>query len=153
MNFRKRTRTDFIAIHCSAHPAGSDKIGASDIRRMHRERGWTDIGYHYVIRTNGTVEPGRPEDTYGAHEPSINSRSVAVCLIGGSPPIGTEAHRKGLGENNYTPAQWASLEKLVTQLHAKYPTAAVVGHRDIPGVKKACPSFDAKAWWETVKPN
>lgn len=145
-------RVDYIAIHCSATSADQD-IGATDIRRWHREKGWADIGYHYVIRRDGTIEPGRAETVPGAHEPKINARSVAVCMVGGSPPRGSDAFRRGLGENNYTPAQWASLQKLVTQLHAKYPAAAVIGHRDVPGVKKACPSFDAKAWWGTVKPN
>lgn len=150
MNYRKMTRIDFIAIHCSATPAGRD-IGAADIRRWHRERGWRDIGYHYVIRLDGTVEEGRPDDMPGAHEPKINRSSIAICLVGGSPEPGTPAHRKGLGENTYTPAQWKALEALVRKLHAKHPRATVLGHRDVPGVAKACPSFDAKSWWEEVK--
>lgn len=144
-------RIDFIAIHCSATPADRD-IGAADIRRWHREKGWRDIGYHYVIRRDGTIEKGRPDNQPGAHEPQINRRSIAVCLVGGSPPAGSAAARKGLGEDNYTDAQWASLRKLVRELHARHPRAEVIGHRDVPGVRKACPSFDAKAWWAANKP-
>lgn len=143
------TRIDFIAIHCSATPAGSD-IGAADIRRWHREKGWRDIGYHYVIRLDGTVEPGRAETIPGAHEPRINRNSIAICLVGGSPKTGSAAHKKGLGENTYTAEQWEALEQLVRQLAQKYPNAEVLGHRDVPGVRKACPSFDARRWWALV---
>jgi len=151
LNYKPLTRIDFIAIHCSATPATSD-IGAADIRRWHRAQGWRDIGYHYVIRRDGTIEKGRPDDMPGAHEPKINSRSLSVCLVGGSPPVGSPAHKKGLGEDNFTDAQWASLKKLVTELHRKHPKAEVLGHRDVPGVRKACPSFDARAWWAANKP-
>lgn len=100
-----------------------------------------------MIRRDGTVETGRPANQPGAHEPKINARSLAVCLVGGSPPIGSAEQKKGLGENNFTPPQWVSLEKLVRELKAKHPNAEVLGHRDVPGVRKACPSFDARAWW------
>lgn len=147
MNYKPLTRVSFIAIHCSATPASSMNIDAAEIRRWHRKLGWRDIGYHYVIKRDGTVEKGRADNIPGAHEPRINSCSLAICLIGGSPPVGSPAQRKGLGENNYTPDQWASLEKLVRTLHAKHPRAAIIGHRDVEGVRKACPSFDVKEWW------
>lgn len=142
-------RIDFIAVHCSATAADVD-VDASDIRRWHRSRGWRDIGYHYVITRSGEVQKGRPDDMPGAHEPRINRRSIAVCLIGGSPPHGSPEQRKGLGEDNYTNEQWAALEKLVRTLTKTHPDAEVLGHRDVQGVKKACPSFDAKQWWEDV---
>lgn len=146
-------RIGFIVIHCSATPATAVNVDAAEIRRWHRQKGWRDIGYHYVIKRDGTVEKGRPDDQPGAHEPRINSHSIAICLVGGSPPNGSKEAKAGLGENNYTPAQWASLAKLVISLHAKHPTAVVLGHRDVPGVRKACPSFDAKAWWAATNPN
>lgn len=139
------TRVDFLAVHCAATPATSD-IGAAEIKSWHRAKGWVDIGYHFVIRRNGVVEKGRPADMPGAHEPKINRSSIAVCLVGGSPPIGSEAHKKGLGEANFTPAQYASLEKLLRELLMKHPNAEIIGHRDVPGVRKACPSFDVKVW-------
>lgn len=143
-------RIDYIAIHCSATPATAADVDANAIRSWHRKQGWRDIGYHYVITRSGEVQKGRPDDQPGAHERQINRNSLAVCLVGGSPPIGSDAHRRGLGENNFTPAQWAALETLVKQLSAKHPRAEVLGHRDVPGVKKACPSFDARAWWAAI---
>ena len=150
MSYKPMQRIDYIAIHCSATPATSDKVDANTIRGWHRKQGWRDIGYHYVITRQGEVQKGRPDNQPGAHEPRINRASLSVCLVGGSPPLGSDEHRKGLGENNYTPAQWAALETLVKQLHAKHPRAEVLGHRDVPGVRKACPSFDARAWWASV---
>src|SRR3546814_10318875 len=71
------TRIEFIAIDCSATPAGGkhDNIGASDIRQWHRAKGWRGIGYHYVIKRDGSVEKGRADDQPGAHDPRINARS------------------------------------------------------------------------------
>lgn len=143
------TRIRFIAVHCAATPADLD-IGAPEIRSWHRAKRWRDIGYHYVIRRNGVIEKGRPDDMPGAHEPSINSNSISICLVGGAPKVGSPAHSKGLGENNFTPAQWSSLEKQVRALKAKHPDAEVIGHRDVPGVRKACPSFDARKWWSAI---
>jgi N-acetylmuramoyl-L-alanine amidase len=73
-------------------------------------------------------------------------------MIGGSPPTTSPAYRKGLGEDNYTDAQWATLKTIVTKLHKQFPDAEVLGHRDVPGVAKACPSFDVKTWWAANKP-
>lgn len=142
-------RIDYLAVHCSATPADRD-IGAADIRKWHRERGWRDIGYHYVIRRDGTIEKGRADNVPGAHEPRINRNSISICLVGGSPPIGSSAFKRGLGENNFTDAQFASLERQLRELKAKHPQAEIIGHRDVPGVRKACPSFDVREWWAGV---
>lgn len=140
-----------ICVHCSATPATMD-WGAKDIDRLHRSKGWRQIGYHYVIKRDGTLEKGRPDNTPGAHEPRINKTSLSICMIGGSPPTTSPAYRKGLGEDNYTDAQWATLKTIVTKLHKQFPDAEVLGHRDVPGVAKACPSFDVKTWWAANKP-
>lgn len=142
-------RIDFLAVHCSATPADMD-IDVADIRRWHRERGWRDIGYHYVITRSGEIQKGRPDDMPGAHERKLNSRSISICLVGGSPPTGSLASRRGHGEDNFTPAQKTALAQILLHLHEKYPDAEVLGHRDVEGVRKACPSFDVKPWWEGV---
>lgn len=135
--------TSFIVVHCAATSPDMD-IGAADIDRWHRALGWFGIGYHWVIRRNGTIEAGRAEATVGAHEPSVNAVSVAVCLAGGV------AADKVTPENNFTDAQWASLEKLVRELRQRYPGTTILGHRDCPNVQKACPSFDVKEWAASV---
>lgn len=149
MKYNLLNNVKFIAIHCAATPATSD-IGAAEIERWHRQRGFRTIGYHYVIRRDGTIENGRDPTAPGAHERKINKVSLAVCLVGGSPPAGSPEFKRGLGENNYTPAQWASLEAIVRKLKREHPAAEVIGHRDVPGVAKACPSFDVKKWWASL---
>jgi hypothetical protein len=132
-----------IIIHCSDTPAGMD-IGAAEIREWHtalppKGNGWADIGYHYVIRRSGVIEPGRPEEVVGAHVAGHNANSIGVCLVGG-----------GQGVCNFTWQQWGVLRELITQLLSRYPAAEVFGHRDFTSAK-ACPTFDARAWWNVTK--
>lgn len=129
-----------IIIHCSATPPDAD-IGAAEIDRWHKERGWSGIGYHYVIRRNGTRENGRPLNTVGAHAAGYNTDSIGVCLAGG---VRREGGRL-LAENNFTAAQWATLRKTVLELLPRFPRARVIGHHDVEPAK-ACPSFDVAAW-------
>ena len=76
-----RTRTDFLVVHCSATRPEMD-VGVEDIRRWHLAKGWSDIGYHYVITRNGTPQTGRPEGEIGAHVHGYNARSVGINLSG-----------------------------------------------------------------------
>lgn len=134
---------DLIVIHCSATGQSAD-IGAADIRKWHTSppRNWSDIGYHYVIRRDGRLEPGRPEEAIGAHAQGHNATSLGICVVGG-----VDADNKALADFNYTRAQMATLESLISDLLLKYPKAAVCGHRDLPNVDKACPCFNVRAWW------
>jgi N-acetylmuramoyl-L-alanine amidase len=134
-----RSKTNWIVIHCSA-TRGSQNFTAADIRRWHLDKGWKDIGYHYVIRRDGMVEPGRAESAIGSHVQGHNADSIGVCLVGGIDDTTWKP------ADNFTPAQWRSLRTLVERLVKTYPSAKVLGHRDFPGVKKACPSFAAKVW-------
>lgn len=133
-----RKRTDWLVVHASATPPTLD-IGAAEIRGWHMQKGWSDIGYHFVIRRNGKVEIGRPENQVGSHVAGRNSNSLGICLVGG-----TDARQRP--ENNFTAEQWASLQTLLMRLTQKYPGATILGHRDFPGVHKACPCFDAIEW-------
>jgi len=135
-----RKSTNWIAIHCSATRPSQD-VGAADIRKWHKAQGWSDVGYHFVIRRNGKIEKGRAVDAVGAHVAGFKTISVGICMVGG---VSQKDFTKA--ENNFTKEQWASLKKLVADLSARYPKAKVRGHRDFPKVNKACPSFDAIAW-------
>jgi N-acetylmuramoyl-L-alanine amidase len=134
-----RSNTRWLVIHCSA-TRGVQDIGVREIRRWHRDQGWADIGYHYVIRRSGKLETGRPVDALGAHVQGHNHDSVGICLVGGLD------NKTWKPANNYTPQQWESLKKLLEALVKRYPKAKVLGHRDFAGVKKACPCFPAKTW-------
>ena len=133
----ERLKTKEIIIHCSATP-GSRDIGAVDINRWHKERGWSGIGYHYVIRRDGSIDIGRHATAIGAHAYGHNATSVGVCLIGGMSEDMSEP------EDNFTPLQWRYLEQLVFTLRQVYPDARVIGHNEVS--VKACPSFDVQEW-------
>ena len=143
-NTKKREKTDFIAVHCSA-TSSKQNIGAKDIDKWHRAKGWACIGYHYVIRRDGTVEEGREEAVVGAHVQGWNEVSVGVCMVGG-----VNADDINKAENNFTEAQFTSLKQLLVDLKTRYPKAKIQGHRDFPDVKKACPSFEVKDWLKSV---
>lgn len=128
-----------LVIHCAATPPDMD-IGVAEIRRWHvGGNKWQDIGYHFVVRRDGTVENGRPVAVAGAHAKGHNANSIGICLVGG-------IDAKKRPENNFTPAQWASLEGLVRDLKAKYniQAANIIGHNQV--AKKACPCFDVPQW-------
>lgn len=137
VQFKKRGFTDHIVIHCAATKPSMD-IGLREIRMWHKQQGWLDVGYHFIIRRDGTVEEGRPIDVVGSHVKNHNSNSVGVCLVGG-------VDEKMKPEANYTDAQWASLVAVVSDLQAKYPTASVKGHNEFDA-GKACPSFNVQKW-------
>jgi|SRR5215217_6495392 len=150
MALKNRSRTDYIVVHCAATPPTSD-IGKAEIDRWHRAQGWLMIGYHFVIRRDGTLETGRAVDAIGSHVAGYNSTSIGISLVGG-------VDAKGRPENNFTSAQFAALAELLIDLKAKYPNAQILGHRDFSPDKnkdgkitsnewmKACPSFDVREW-------
>jgi N-acetyl-anhydromuramyl-L-alanine amidase AmpD len=150
ITLKQRSRTAWLVVHCSATRADAP-VRAADIRRWHLAQGWSDIGYHYVICRDGTLEPGRPEGTIGAHVKGFNQSSLGICLVGGLAPDGT-------AENNFTDQQFAQLRALLSELKGRYPGAAIRGHRDFsPDLDgdgkvtpseffKACPCFDLAQW-------
>ena len=136
-----RKETKEIIIHCAATKPSMD-VDAETIDRWHRERGWLKIGYHYVIKRDGTVETGRELEEVGAHAKGHNAISVGICLIGG-------LSEDNQPENNFTDEQWDELGTLVDSLKAKYPEASVIGHNDVSD--KACPTFNVGEWYEGYK--
>lgn len=129
----------YLVIHCSATPPTMD-IGRAEIDRWHRERGFFEIGYHYVIRRDGTVELGRDLTKHGAHASRFNHVSIGICMVGG---VGKD---KKTPEDNFTPEQYDALASVIAHLNRDYPRAVSIGHGELPGHAKACPSFDVDAF-------
>lgn len=128
-----------IVIHCAYTPVDMD-IGAAEIKNWHvHDNRWRDIGYHYVIRRNGTVELGRPLSEPGAHVAGHNQKTIGICLVGGKP------------DDNFTATQMAALGALVVELRRQFPDAAIKGHRDYQGTGKTCPQFDVGEWWASYE--
>lgn len=128
-----------IIIHCSATPEGKD-FTVDDIRRWHKQQGWSDIGYHYVVYRNGDVVNGRDIDIQGAHcaDNGGNINSIGICYIGGCAKDGKTP------KDTRTDAQKVALLNLLLDLRKMYPHAVILGHRDLDEHGKLCPSFDAK---------
>ena len=133
-----RRKTDYIVIHASATKPSQD-IGAKEIDRWHRERGWLKIGYNFVIKRDGTREEGRGIMEIPAHAKGYNHKSIGVCLIGGV----TEDDIK-VAENNFTQEQWAELDVLMRELTDMFPKTTIIGHNEISN--KDCPSFSVYEW-------
>ena len=122
-----------IIIHCSATKEGN-KISAATIDRWHKDRGWRCIGYHYVVRIDGSIEYGRPVQDIGAHVKGKNKHSIGVCYIGG---LDADMEPK----DTRTREQKESLLYLLKTLKRLHPNATIHGHREF--ANKACPCFDA----------
>ena len=125
-----------IIVHCSATEAGKD-FKAADIKRWHVQGNkWKDIGYHFVIDLDGTIEVGRPMEMKGAHTTNHNENTIGICYVGG-----LDLHRRP--KDTRTPAQKQALRALVVTLITQYPNAKVFGHRQFAAYK-ACPCFDVE---------
>ncbi len=137
-------KIDTIIIHCSATPEGRE-VTAKQIDSWHKGRGWKGIGYHYVIRLDGTIENGRDEEEQGAHASGHNSNSIGICYVGGMNKTYTAP------KDTRTEDQYAALVKLVFELKAKYniDNENIIGHNQISA--KACPSFDVAKWVEGLQ--
>lgn len=150
-----RTRTDAIVIHCTASRFGvADNV--ESVRKMHLARGFSDIGYHFLIGLNGEMWEGRkPLGREGAHVRNFNDTTLGIAYVGG-------LFSNGKPSDTRTLAQTAALITVIKPLLLLYPKAVILGHRDLSpdmdndGVVerhewlKECPCFDAGAWAKSV---
>ena len=142
MSIMNESSIKYIVVHCSA-TKGDQDFGAEDINQWHIERGWSEIGYHFVIRRDGHIELGRDLDKVGAHVKGFNKHSWGVCLIGGLDESGNP-------DDNFTEDQWRSFTTTIRFLKSMAFNAEVLGHRDFPDVHKECPCFDVKTKLEEL---
>lgn len=162
-----------IVVHCSATRNGkslrtNNQTAAERINDWHKQRGFKrdaalaqkfnpqlpNIGYHYIIDTDGAVDTGRAIGEVGAHVKGHNTHSIGICLVGG-----ITANGKNHGE--YTEQQWVSLYGLLQVLQKDHPNARIYGHRDLsPDLNgdgtitpnewiKDCPCFDVWTWLDS----
>lgn len=138
---------DKIIVHCSATQEGRD-ISVDTIRKWHVEgRKWADIGYHYVVALDGSIDYGRPIHKQGAHVKGHNKGSIGICYIGG-----VEAERgdngKWIAKDTRTPEQKEALLDLLKMLKRLHPDATINGHREYAA--KSCPCFDANKEYDSL---
>lgn len=143
-------KIDTLVIHCTATPAGRE-VSVAELDRWHKAAKFepyvdpktgkaTYAGYHILVHLDGSYERIRPDEHRGQHCPQENMNNRAISIV----------YAGGVDNNNRpcdtrTPAQKKTLLSLVRTFKARYPGIKVIGHRDVKGVAKACPSFDAKS--------
>lgn len=131
-----------IIVHCTATPEGRVETVES-VRRMHKAKGWADIGYHYLIGLNGERWNGRNVNLVGAHCEGYNANSIGVCYVGG-------CDKNMKAKDTRTDKQKTALIALLKDLRKLYPKAKIVSHRDLDRKGKACPSFDATNEYKNI---
>ena len=131
-------KIDLIVVHCSATRVNRN-FTVEQLEACHLARGFRSIGYHYYITKDGLLYPCRPENEIGAHARHYNAHSIGICYEGGLDKNGKPADTR-------TPEQKETMEDLLYSLAQDYPDAEILGHCDLPGVRKACPSFDVATW-------
>lgn len=129
-----------IIVHCTATPEGRE-VSVDEIRRWHLDRGWSDIGYHFVITLDGEIHEGRPIEITGAHAKGHNFDSIGIAYVGG-------LDKNMQTKDTRTDEQKEALEFFLQYLKILYPKAKIYGHRDFSN--KDCPSFDARNEYEYI---
>lgn len=133
----------YLTIHASATYPSMD-IDVEWIRDIHvNQNGWSDVGYHFFIKRDGTLQLGRDIHRMGAQVLHWNANNIGICMAGGLKEGTKEA------EDNFTDAQFETLTDLLTEFHEKHPDAVVMGHNGFKGHEsRGCPCFDWKAYRE-----
>lgn len=131
----------YLTIHCAATPEGRD-VKAKTVDDWDRAK-FGQVSYHWVIELDGTAVRGLRDNQRGAHVGGRNTGNIGICYVGG-------VDKKLNPKDTRTQAQKDTMARLVGEYRAKYPGIVVRGHRDWPGVKKACPSFDVAAWLRSI---
>jgi N-acetylmuramoyl-L-alanine amidase len=124
-----------IILHCTATPEGKH-FDVATIRRWHvKDRGWKDIGYHYVIYIDGSVHEGRPIEQAGAHTSGHNADSIGITYVGG-------CDSKMKAKDTLNEAQETAMVNLIKALREEHGELSLHGHNEFAA--KACPSFKVK---------
>ncbi len=130
-----------LIVHCTATPEGRHTT-VEDIRRWHKDRGWSDIGYHIVIYLDGTVHEGRDIEIQGAHCKGQNKNSIGIAYVGGINAVDYKP------KDTRTEEQKQALVDMLEYFKTLFPNVEIFGHNDF--APKACPSFNAKEEYENI---
>ncbi|MBQ8939920.1 MAG: N-acetylmuramoyl-L-alanine amidase [Paludibacteraceae bacterium] len=129
-----------IIVHCTA-TFPEQVVTVADINRWHRQRGFNEIGYHFLVNQQGQVAAGRAIEKAGAHCQGHNANSIGVCYVGGLDLNGKPADTR-------TDEQKTALRELLRSLKEQFPNATIHGHNEFAA--KACPCFDATSEYASL---
>lgn len=146
---------DTILIHCTATPEGRE-VSRHELDNWHKAARFEPYvnpatgvkifaGYHLLVHLDGSYERLRPDEARGQHcaTGNMNNLAIGICYVGG-------CDKSGKPKDTRTDAQKRTLLTLLRTYRGKNPHIRILGHRDIPGVKKACPSFDAQTEYNQI---
>lgn len=128
---------DEIIIHCTATPEGK-WYDRNDVNAWHKQRGWSMIGYHYLVLLDGTIQVGRPIGMIGSHVKDHNEKTIGIAYVGGLDSDGKKP--KDTRTQDQVDAIFWLCESLVKKYKIKKP---IKGHNEYD-TGKACPSFSVK---------
>lgn len=122
-----------LIIHCSDSSRKEDD-DIDVIKGWHKSKGWIDVGYHFFIKSDGTIQTGRPVEQMGSHCKDHNSDSIGICLS---------------GKDKFTEKQFVALADLVIFLTKDHGLTldCVFPHRYFNN-HKTCPNFSVKQFLE-----
>ena len=130
---------NLIVIHCSATRCNR-RFTVDMLKACHNARfGNKGIGYHYYIERDGHLYQTRDESLVGMHARHYNAHSIGICYEGG-------LNERGQAADTRTPEQRVALIALLRSLKEDYPQAEILGHCELEGVHKDCPSFDCQEY-------
>jgi N-acetyl-anhydromuramyl-L-alanine amidase AmpD len=127
----------YLTVHCAATPEGRH-VSADQITSWDKAK-FGQTSYHWVVELDGNMVRTLRDNQKGAHVGGANTGNIGICYVGG-------IDKKLNPKDTRTDAQKKSLLTLIRTYKERYPGIIIRGHRDWPGVKKACPSFDVKSW-------
>ena len=146
----KRDVTEAVIHWTETH---TDKnIGSEEINKYHLELGLDGIGYHYVIRRDGSIQRARPVNTKGQHAPINNhdERSIGVVFVGGiNVPSGTPNPENFLSAQSLTRSQLNTFDHFCRAFYAVFPGGQIVGHSEIDE-EEVDPGFEVINYVENV---
>lgn len=137
----------YLTVHCAATPEGRDN-SAAEVRKWDIDR-FGQPSYHHVIELDGDAVRHLKDSQRGAHVAKNNTGNIGICYVGGTAKL----NAGGKPKDTRTVAQKVTLARLIREYQTRYPGIIVRGHRDWPGVNKACPSFDVSAWIKAGMPS
>ena len=135
-----RRKTDMIVIHHTGNPTDDD-LSATEIHASHKAQGWSGIGYHYVVRKDGSIEEGRPHWTIGAHAVGDNGHTIGIHLCGN--------FEIGQPTSKQIEAAAMLLANVCDDYGLPIDAAHVVGHRDLDST--ACPGRNLYNVLQTIR--
>ena len=135
-----------VVWHWTANYTDQGYVGSEQVNQYHLEK-FGGIGYHFIVKRDGSIQIGRDINTIGAHVKGFNTRSIGISFVAGykcaSSKYSGEPPYSEIGVESITQAQHESFVKFMSAWYKVYPGGQAWGHADFPrNSGKVDPGFD-----------